>query len=206
MLSLFGKAKKRKRLKKKIKEKRKKEKAQIIKFKNIKVKNMTKSDFPNLLNIERKVYTREDPDLIQGQEIIEYIKEVNGLEYSVALSAKRKGQDEIEMIGYIVAIDDETDEGEPSVYLEDIAVLPESQGQGAGWKMFKEFVTKLKTKAKSQEKPVLLDIHLRENSQAFMEKHKEDLEKLGVKLVEEALVADYYDDGEDALYQLYEVK
>ena len=52
---------------------------------------MTKSDFPNLLNIERKVYTREDPDLIQGQEIIEDIKEGNGLEYSVALSAKKKG-------------------------------------------------------------------------------------------------------------------
>lgn len=110
------------------------------------------------------------------------------------------------MIGYIVAIDDETDEGEKSVYLEDIAVLPKAQGQGAGWKMMKEFVTKLKAKAKGQEKPVLLDMHLRENSQAFMEKHKEDLEKLGVKLVEEALVADYYDDGEDALYQLYEVK
>lgn len=50
--------------KKKIEEK--KEKTQIIKFQNIEVKSMTKSDFPSLLNIERKVYTREDPDLIQG--------------------------------------------------------------------------------------------------------------------------------------------
>jgi len=29
---------------------------------------------------------------------------------------------------------------------------------------------------------------------------------MGVKLIEEALTPDYYDEGEDALYQVYEIK
>jgi hypothetical protein len=49
-------------------------------------------------------------------------------------------------------------------------------------------------------------MNLRESSQALLQKHKEDLENLGVKLIEEALVPDYYDEGEDALYQVYQIK
>ena len=49
-------------------------------------------------------------------------------------------------------------------------------------------------------------MHLRENSQKFMERHRNELEQIGVKLIEEVLVADYYDEGEDALYKVYEVK
>ena len=44
-----------------------------------------------------------------------------------------------------------------------------------------------------------------EASQALLDKHKEDLEKLGVKLREETLEVDYYGGGEDALYRVYEV-
>jgi len=29
---------------------------------------------------------------------------------------------------------------------------------------------------------------------------------MGVKLLEEALVSDYYDDNEDALYKIYQIK
>src|SRR3989344_3359570 len=36
--------------------------------------------------------------------------------------------------------------------------------------------------------------------------HRADLEQMGVKLIEEALTPDYYDEGEDALYQVYEIK
>ena len=39
-----------------------------------------------------------------------------------------------------------------------------------------------------------------------MERHRADLEQMGVKLIEEALTPDYYDEGEDALYQVYEIK
>lgn len=38
-----------------------------------------------------------------------------------------------------------------------------------------------------------------------MERHRNDLEQMGAKLLEEALVADYYNEGEDALYQVYEI-
>lgn len=52
---------------------------------------------------------------------------------------------------------------------------------------------------------MLLDMHLREGSQRFMEKYGQQLEQMGVKLLEEALVPDYYDEGEDALYKVYQI-
>ena len=40
-----------------------------------------------------------------------------------------------------------------------------------------------------------------------MERYRDELEQMGVKLLdgEEALVADCYNEGEDALYQVYEI-
>lgn len=52
---------------------------------------------------------------------------------------------------------------------------------------------------------MLLDMHLREWSQRFMEKYGQQLEQMGVKLLEEAFVPDYYDEGEDALYKVYQI-
>lgn len=49
-------------------------------------------------------------------------------------------------------------------------------------------------------------MHLRDSSQRLMEKHKEDLDNLGLVLIDEVLVPDYYSDGDDSLYQVYEVR
>jgi len=90
--------------------------------------------------------------------------------------------------------------------LEDIVIAPEAQGRGLGWEIMQKMIEKIKVKAIKENKPILFDMHLRGSSQGLMEKHKEDLERLGLTLVDEALVSDYYSDGEDALYQVYEVK
>ena len=39
-----------------------------------------------------------------------------------------------------------------------------------------------------------------------MERYRADLKQMGVKLIEGALTPNYYDEGEDALYQVYEIK
>ena len=70
----------------------------------------------------------------------------------------------------------------------------------------RKFNYQAKEKVKKDNKPVLLDMHLRENSQRFMERYRADLKQMGVKLIEGALTPNYYDEGEDALYRVYEVK
>ncbi|KKQ56415.1 MAG: hypothetical protein US74_C0015G0005 [Parcubacteria group bacterium GW2011_GWA2_38_13] len=186
----------------------KKEKTDLpkVQFKGLVTKDLTEKDFSEILRLERTIYQQEDEDLIAGQGLIQDINDEKGLEYSITLQGTRKGKKTLEMLGYIVGVEDETSDGEPCVYLEDIAVAPEAQGQGIGWNMMEAFTQKLKEKAKEQKKPVLLDMHLRPNSQRFMERHKEDLERLGVQLLEEAVENDYYGEGDDALYQLYEVR
>jgi len=187
------------------KEKKPKQKEILkIKFEDLKTDLISEDNLDEILEAERKIYA--DTGLISGQAMVGDIRNNNGFEYSVAITGFRPGKKQAEIVGYIVAVEDETDEGDQSIYLEDIAVLPEAQRQGIGWEAMKEFVKKLKAKAQKDNKPVLLDMHLRETSQAFMARYKEDLEMLGVKLIEEALVPDYYDEGEDALYQVYEVK
>lgn len=182
---------------------RKEKKFELIEFKNFSIESLTEKDFAKIKQLERKIYA--GTDLISGQAMIENIKQSNGLEYSVVISGKKDGKSNEEIIGYIAATEGETDEGDASIYLEDIAVVPEAQGQGIGWEMLKGFIEKLKIKAQKENKPVLLDMHLRENSQRFMERHRNDLEQMGVKLLEEALVADYYNEGEDALYRVYKI-
>jgi ribosomal protein S18 acetylase RimI-like enzyme len=173
-----------------------------VKFEDLRLSGISEEDLSSIRRLEERIYSN---DLAQGQEMIEDIKKGKGLEYSVVISGLNPKTKELEMIGYIAAIEDKTDGGDPCIYLEDIAVIPEAQGQGIGWELLSEFIHKLKTKAQKDNKPVFLDLHLRDNSQRFMEKLREDLEKEGVKLIEEALVPDYYDEGEDALYQVYEV-
>ncbi|MEK7634285.1 MAG: GNAT family N-acetyltransferase, partial [Patescibacteria group bacterium] len=172
-------------------------------FKDTNINNLTEKDFATIKQLERKIYA--GTDLISGQAMIEDIKQGNGLEYSIIMTGKRAGGNE-EIIGYIAAMEDETDEGDKSIYLEDIAVLPEAQGQGIGWEMFKGLINKLKEKSRKENKPILLDMHLREESQRLLERHREELEQMGVKLIEEALVLDYYDNDEDALYKVYQIK
>lgn len=189
----------------KTKEK-KKEKVEIAKveFKDIKIEPVSDKNLAKILQAERKIYA--STGLISGQTMVEDMKRGNGFEYSVAMQGVRPGKKQAEIVAYIVAVEDETDEGDKSIYLEDIAVLPEAQRQGIGWEAMKEFIAKLKAKAAKDGQPVLLDMHLRETSQTFMANHHADLEGLGVKLIEEALVPDYYDEGEDSLYQVYEIK
>ncbi len=187
------------------KSKETKRKIKQINYLETVVRNLNEDTLITLSALEKKVYIREDANLIRGQALINDIHNQNGLEYSVTMWGKAKQTDKLKMIGYIVATEDETDEGDTSIYMDDIAVSPEAQKQGVGWKLLEELIKKLKSKAKDENKPVLLDMHLRPNSQSFMEKHKDKLNALGVKLIEEALVADYFDEGEDALYQVYEV-
>ncbi len=175
-----------------------------IVFNNLTTTIIKENNLSQILQAERKIYA--GTGLISGQILTEDIRNNNGFEFSLAMTGLRPGKKSAETVAYIVAVEDETDEGDPSIYLEDIAVLPEAQRQGIGWEMMKELINKLKAKAQRENKPVLLDMHLRETSQNFMARHKEDLERLGVKLIEEALVADYYEEGEDSLYQVYEVR
>ncbi|MEK7157867.1 MAG: GNAT family N-acetyltransferase, partial [Patescibacteria group bacterium] len=181
-----------------------KNKITAVEFTEANARDLNENDFETIKKMERKIY--RGTDLIQGQAMIEDIKSGKGLDYSTIFYGKNSKTGKTEAVGYIVAVEDETDEGDESVYLEDIAVLTEAQGQGLGWNLFKSFVEKLKAKALKENKPILLDMHLRENSQRFMERHRQELEQIGVRLIEEALVADYYDEGEDALYQVYEVE
>ena len=181
------------------------EKIAKIEFKELAIRNLTQNDFAKVKQLEKKIY-QDAEDLIMGQAIVEDIKSGNGLGYSIIIEGKRGGNKTSEVIGYLVAVEDKTDEGDSSVYLEDIALVPEAQSQKIGWQALENLIIKLKEKARKENKPVLLDMHLRENSQKFMERHRNELEQIGVKLIEEVLVADYYDEGEDALYKVYEVK
>lgn len=172
-------------------------------FANITVSELTADDLAAIRRLEEAIY---DDDLQQGYALIEGIKEGNGLAYSVAVRGERSVKEGSELIGYLAAVEDETEEGDPCVYVEDIAVIPEAQGQGVGWRMFEQLIEKLKAKARVENKPMLLDMHLRDNSQRFMERHRDDLARMDVTLIEDALVPDYYDEGDDALYKVYEVK
>jgi len=174
-----------------------------VKFKNLKLESITDKNLAEILQAERKIYS--GTGLISGQAMVEDIKKGNGFKYSLAMAGIRPGKKQAEIVAYIVAIEDETDEGDPSVYLEDIAVIPGAQKQGIGWELLKTLVDNLKKKAAQDGKPVLLDMHLREGSRALLQKHQDDLKNLGAALIEEVLVSDYYDNGEDSLYQVYAV-
>lgn len=186
------------------KKKKKREKSEKTKteFQNREFRSLTKEDLEDVLKLEEIAY--ENDYLNQGEELAEDIESGKGFNYSVVLTGEKEA-DKKEIIGYAVGVEDETDEGKPSVYLEDIVIAPEAQGQGFGWEIIEKMIEKLKEKAAKENKTILFDMHLRESSQRLMEKHKEDLERLGLKLVDEALVPDYYDEGEDALYQVYEI-
>jgi len=172
------------------------------KFYNLKVDKLIEDNFPEIVAIERKIYLNEDPDIIQGESLIEDIKKREGLEYSVVLYGEREYGKKREVIGYIVAINENMDKNKLSICLEDFAIIPEAQRQGLGWKIMEEFIKNLKGK----HKPDFLYMHLRENSKAFMNKHQESLKEMGVELIEETTIADYYGIGKDTLCQLYELK
>ncbi|KKW11387.1 MAG: hypothetical protein UY50_C0014G0006 [Parcubacteria group bacterium GW2011_GWA2_49_9] len=173
-------------------------------FSDVNVQALTEDDFSSIRELERRVYA-SDTELIQGQGLIQDIKDGSGLEYSVATWGMAPGSTKLEMIAYAVAVEDETDEGDKSVYLEDIAVAPEAQRQGVGWKLIEAMVGRLQERASGEGKPVLFDMHLRPSSLAMLDTRREALERMGVQSIEEALVPDYYDEGEDAVYRVYEV-
>lgn len=183
---------------------KKAEKIATVDFKDVDIKNISKSDLGKIEQLEKKIY--EGTGLAMGRAMIEDILNGNGLEYSIIAFGKRPGDKKAEVIGYIAAVENETDEDNPCVYLEDIALLPEARGQKIGWNMLKNLIAKLKEKAEKKNEPVLLDMHLRENSQRFFERHQNELEHMGVTSIEEALVPNYYGEGKDALYKVYQIK
>ena len=178
--------------------------AERVVFSEVNTQELAENDFPFVRDLEQRVYA-DDAELIRGQAMVRDIKEGNGLEYSVAIWGVAPNNTKQEMIAYALALEDETDEGDPSVYLEDIAVAPEAQRQGIGWKLIQAMIGRLQAKASSDGKPVLFDMHLRPNSLAMLDTRREALEKMGVRSIEEALVSDYYDEGADAVYRVYEV-
>ncbi len=186
----------------KIEKKSKTEEKERIKFNDISIKSIENTDFDSIKKLEKIIYS---DDLAIGQEMIEELKHSNGMEYSFIVEGVPEGKTEVEPIGYLVATEDETDEGEPCVYLDDIAVLPEAQKQGIGWKMFKNIIDILKTKAQAKNQPILFDMHLRNSSREMLDKHINDLKALGVEMTEEAFVPDHYDEGDDAVYRVYKV-
>lgn len=172
-----------------------------ILFEDLLFSPIKESDFLTLKKIEQLINKKKC--FILGDELIEDIRNNNGFEFSLKISGKRFDKKKTEMIGYLVITEENTDENDFCFYVESISLLPEAQNQGIGWKAFQKFINNLKEK--NQNKPILLGMHLRETSQKFFAKYKLELEKMGLKLVKEKLILDYYDHGEDALYRLYEV-
>jgi len=160
-------------------------------------------DAPTIIAIERRAYP---PDLVRGKEMIDEALERNGSDYSVIVhttekvEAGKKKNKEI-VAGYALAYDENNDNGEPCVYLEDIAVDPRYQGHGLGWKLVEQLVTRVRVKAQAKNEPIILSMHLRPDSQRLFERHAQDLVALRAEPVKTALEPDYYDEGEDALYQ-----
>ncbi|MDO8668382.1 MAG: GNAT family N-acetyltransferase [bacterium] len=189
------------KVKKEIKEKLN---AERIVFNEVNTQALLEDDFSSMRDLERRIYAN-DVELIQGQELVQDIKDGNGLEYSVAIWGVAPGSTKKEMIAYAVAVEDETDEGDKSVYLEDIAVVPEAQRQGIGWKLIQAMIGRLQEKASSESKPVLFDMHLRPNSLSMFDAHREEFVEMGITQIEDVLVPDYYGDGDDAVYRVYEV-
>ncbi len=153
--------------------------------------------------LEEQAYPVE---LVAGQATIDEMQNKNGLRYSVALTGTRPNQEQPQLLGYAIAYEDVTDEGLPSIYLDDIAIAPDCQGQGLAWNILQKLVERIKERVRAKGGSIILDMHLRPHSQRLFEAHRNDLAQLGVILKEDALVPDYYDEGEDALYYAYEVK
>jgi ribosomal protein S18 acetylase RimI-like enzyme len=147
----------------------------------LEIKELSEKDFERIINLERQVYEEE---LVRDREMIDEMKEKNGLKYSVALYGQRPNKEKRELLGYLIAYEDKTDEGEDCVYLDDIAIAPDVQGLGLGWRILEKAILNLKEEASRRGKPVLFDMHLRKTSQALFEKHKEDLERMGMSLVD----------------------
>lgn len=162
----------------------------------IKIEPLAKKDFLSLLEMEKEIYPEE---LVQGQAMVKDIENGNGLEYSMVSYGNG------EKVGYLIAVENISATGEPTIYLEDIAVLPKAQRRGIAWEMLRELIFKLQTKAKKENRPIFWEMHLRETSQKLFEKHREELKKMGVEIVEEILMPGYYRNGESSLHRIYRV-
>lgn len=170
-----------------------------MQFNDYETKPLSEENFNDILILEE-----ENDDLSQGKRLIDDIEKGNGLDYSFVLSGKNdKGKEEL--LGYVVGVEDKTDGGKPCIYLEDIAVSSKVQGRGLGWMMMKKLIEKLKNKAEKNAKPLLFNMHLRQSSKKFMDKHKEDLEGQDFRIVDEMVVQEYYSKNENALYRVYEI-
>lgn len=185
------------------KEKQEKPRVERVVINDLASRLIVESDLRDILVMEDRVYGADG--LVRGQEMTDEMMETNGLKYSVLLKGVPEGKQDPELLAYLVAHEDETYEGKPSVYLEDIAVGPEYQGSGLGWKLVEASLVSLKEEAQRQGKPILWDMHLRPASQRLFERHEQDLSNQGIYLKESDLVPEYYGEHEDALYQIYEV-
>lgn len=171
-------------------------------FDDNEIRPLERGDLDDVLKLEEEIYL--DDELVQGKRLMDDIENRNGFVYSVVLAGKRESGKK-ELLGYAIAVEDETDKGEPCIYLEDIAVSGHIRGRGIGWKITEKVIEKLTAKIKKDGKPVLLSMHLRESSKRLMDKHKADLEARGVRLKDEKIVNEYYSKNENALYRIYEM-
>lgn len=170
-------------------------------FNDHEIRSLDRGDLGDIIRLEEEIYASDE--LIQGKRLIDDIENRNGFDYSVVLFGKGDGGEK-ELLGYAIGVEDETDKGKPCIYLEDIAVSQKVRGRGLGWVIMKEMIEKIKAKLKEDGESLLLSMHLRESSKRLMDKHKKDLEALGLRRIDEVLVPEYYSKNEYALYRIYE--
>ncbi|MFA6096889.1 MAG: GNAT family N-acetyltransferase [Candidatus Paceibacterota bacterium] len=170
-------------------------------FSDHETRSLDRGDLGEIIRLEEEIYAKDE--LIQGKRLIDDIESGNGFDYSVVLVGKGDGGEK-ELLGYAIGVEDKTDKGEPCIYLEDIAVSQKVRGRGLGWVIMKEMIGKIKVKLKEDGESLLLSMHLRESSKRLLDKHKEDLEALGLRRIDEVLVPGYYSKNENALYRIYE--
>jgi len=166
-------------------------------------RSLGRGDLADVLKLEEEVYTKDE--LCQGKRLMDDIENRNGYDYSIVLIAKRNNGRK-ELLGYAIGVEDQTDKGESCIYLEDIAVSRKVRGRGLGWLILKKVIEKIKVKLNKDGKLLPISMHLRESSKRLMDKHKEDLEILGLKLIHEAIGPEYYSKNEDALYRIYKIE
>lgn len=170
-------------------------------FSDHEIRSLDRGDLDDIIKLEEEIYATDG--LCQGKRLIDDIENRNGFDYSVVLFGKT-GSGKKEMLGYAIGVEDETDKGKPCIYLEDIAVSQKARGCGLGWMIMKEMIGKLEARLKKDGGSLLFSMHLRECSKRLMDKHREDLEALGLRRIDEALVPEYYSKNENALYRIYE--
>jgi ribosomal protein S18 acetylase RimI-like enzyme len=160
------------------------------------------TDFSKIARIEAATYP---PSLREGElELMRSSQAGNAEQFSFTVTGKNP-RGRTRLIGYLLCERGKTDEGEPCLYISDLAVHPSAQGQGIGWGLFRTFVQSVAQAAKTGAAPDLIDLHMRAGTIGLLEKHADELAQLGLTQREELTLPGYYGEGEDAVYRVYRV-